>query len=212
MALIRAHKIRQVVFTGTNTDPQLYRHEARLLAALRQQLHPTTQFSLHTNGLLALRKIAICNQYDRVTLSLPSFSPVTYHQMMGVSQMPDLAEIMQQAAVPVKISCLVTAENAAEMPRFLARCRILGIRRVVLRKPFGEACNGDQAWDQITPRHELALLPQAAYRQNRVYDYFGMQVTLWNFEQSTSQSINLFSSGAISSNYLMAKHNSPGGA
>jgi MoaA/NifB/PqqE/SkfB family radical SAM enzyme len=28
---IVAHAIKQVVFTGTTTDPQLYRHEARLL-------------------------------------------------------------------------------------------------------------------------------------------------------------------------------------
>ena len=41
--LIIQHEIQQVVFTGTTTDPQLYRHEARLLALLRNRLpslHP----------------------------------------------------------------------------------------------------------------------------------------------------------------------------
>ncbi|NJN98138.1 MAG: radical SAM protein [Anaerolineales bacterium] len=40
VALIRQHGVTEVVFTGTTTDPQLYRHEARLLAWLRERLLP----------------------------------------------------------------------------------------------------------------------------------------------------------------------------
>ena len=82
--LIWQHQIRQVVFTGTDTDPQLYRHEARLLVHLRKRLPAKTQFSLHTNGRLALRKIETFNQYDRITLSLPSFQPVTQRILLQV--------------------------------------------------------------------------------------------------------------------------------
>jgi MoaA/NifB/PqqE/SkfB family radical SAM enzyme len=198
--LIRAQKIRQVILTGTNTDPQLYRHEASLLAHLREQLPAETQFSLHTNGRLALPKIEIFKQYDRVTISLPSFDPVTYHRMMGVPGPPDLSEIIRQSAIPIKISCLVTVENSADIPQFLARCRGLGVRRVVLRKPFGET----RPWNRLIPLQSLALIPQAAYRANPVYDIQGMEVTLWDFHQSTSKSTNLFASGVISSNYHLA--------
>jgi molybdenum cofactor biosynthesis enzyme MoaA len=199
--LIQQHKVRQVVFTGTNTDPQLYQHEARLLTSLRQRLHPETGFSLHTNGRLAHRRMDTFNQYDRVTLSFPSFNPVTYRQMMGVSHPPSLAEILQEATVPVKISCLVTNENAAEIPDFLQRCQALGVPRIVLRKRFGET----RPWDQLMAFQGLPLIPQDEYRNNRIYDYLGIQVTLWDFEQSTSESINLFASGVISENYLLTE-------
>ena len=72
--MIIQHGIRQVVFTGTTTDPQLYRHEARLLEFLRSQLPPGTQFALHTNGRLALKKMDTFNLYDRVCISFPTFN------------------------------------------------------------------------------------------------------------------------------------------
>ncbi len=86
--LIVEHAIKQVVFTGTNTDPQLSRHEVRLLDHLRQSLASGTQISLHTNGRLALRKIDVLNQYDRVCISLPTFNPTTYFKMMGCTVCP----------------------------------------------------------------------------------------------------------------------------
>ena len=197
--LIWQYKIRQVVFTGTDTDPQLYKHEKHLLSYLWDRLPPGTQFSLHTNGRLALRKIEIFNQYDRAAISLPSFNPETYQQIMGVSGPPNLTTILYQAKIPIKISCIVTPENAAEIPNFLAQCRELGIQRVVLRKRSGEA----QSWDQIIPVQELPFQPNGEYRANPVYDFQGMQVTLWDFDQSMSKSLNLFASGLISSNYLL---------
>ncbi len=49
-------------------------------------------------------------------------------------------------------------------------------------------------------------LPQHGnYRGNPVYDYSGMEVTYWNFDHSESTSINLFSTGVISEEYLLAK-------
>jgi len=199
--LIWQHQIRQVVFTGTDTDPQLYQHEARLLVHLRKRLSSKTQFSLHTNGRLALRKIEIFNQYDRVTLSLPSFQPATYQQMMGVPGPPDLSDILRKARIPVKISCLVTTGNANEIPQFLAHCRTLGVQRVVLRKRFGE----HKPWEQITSFDRLPFIPQDEYRSNPVNNFQGMEVTLWDFDQCTSKSINLFASGLISSTYLLTE-------
>jgi len=197
LKLIRKHKIRQVVFTGTNTDPQLYQHEARLLSYLRERLPPETQISLHTNGRLAINKIETFNQYDRAAVSLPSFEPATYRQVMGVPGPPNIAKILQRARIPVKISCLVTKENKAEIPLFLDTCHQLGVRRVVLRKRFGEV----KPWDTLISIQELALTPRFEYRTNPVYDFQGVEVTLWDFYQSASKSINLFASGLISSSY-----------
>ena len=194
--MISEYDIRQVVFTGTTTDPQLYRHEARLLDWLRSRLPPATQYSLHTNGRLALKKLDTFNLYDRVCLSFPTFNPVTYEQLMGVRGVPDLATILDRAHVPIKVSCLINEDNFAEIPEFVVHCQRLGLKRVVLRHLYGE--RGE--WPIID-----GLTPCGGYRGNLVYDYHGLEVTLWDFDQSESTSINLFSTGVISETYLLAQ-------
>jgi len=223
LSLLRRHDVRQVVLTGTNTDPQLYPHEARLIALLREQLPSAplkpagqsklaaaqerkgpgshgdakgVQLSLHTNGQLALKKMAVFNQYDRVSLSIPSFDPDIYERMTGSRRVPDLARILQEAQVPIKISCILNEHNVAQQDTFLTQCRALGIRRVVLRQLYGDT----RVWDILPGR-----LPVRTYRHNLVYDVDGMEVTYWRFEDTTSTSLNLFSDGTISTAYLLTR-------
>ncbi len=197
--LLHQHQIKEIVLTGTTTDPQLYRHEARLLAWLKEQFSPfshETRLSLHTNGQLALRKMDVFNQYHRVCLSFPSFKADTYQMMMGSPRVPDLAEILRQAVVPVKISCLLTEHNLGELADFLDRCGALGLKRVVLRQLYSDT----RRWT-LPPQ----LTPVATYRDNPVYDYHGLEVTYWRFDQTSSASLNLFSDGTISPHYLLTQ-------
>jgi molybdenum cofactor biosynthesis enzyme MoaA len=196
IALIVEHAIKQIVFTGTTTDPQLYRHEARLLAHLRERLPPNTQLALHTNGRLALKKIDVLNQYDRVCISFPTFDPATYFKMMGVRGVPDLAQIVDRAQIPVKVSCVIDEHNVHELLHFLERCHALGLKRLVLRCLYGDA----RLWNLPAD-----LLLHREYRGHPVYDYSGMEVTLWNFDRCDCTSLNLFSDGTISDEYLLAK-------
>jgi molybdenum cofactor biosynthesis enzyme MoaA len=202
--LLKRHHVTEVVFTGTTTDPQLYRHEARLLAWLRERLPPVkngrgekaVQYALHTNGQLALRKMEVLNQYSRVCISFPSFKPDTYQKMTGFPRPPHLAEIVRQAQVPVKVSCLINEHNVGEVNEFLGRCRDIGIERLVFRKLYGDT----RKWGI------LGDLPQVSvHRHNPVYDYQGMEVTYWNFDQTSSRSLNLFSDGTISPHYLLTR-------
>jgi molybdenum cofactor biosynthesis enzyme MoaA len=193
--LLRRHSVRQVVLTGTTTDPQLCRHEARLVLWLRGQL-PGVQLSLHTNGQLALKKMDTFNLYDRVALSLPAFDSDIYEKMTGSSRVPDLAAIAQAARVPVKVSCVIDEYNVGRLDVFLARCREIGIRRVVLRQLYGDA----RRWSLPTRLRRVG-----EYRHNPVYDYAGMEVTYWRFDATTSTSLNLFSDGTISGEYLLAR-------
>jgi hypothetical protein len=188
---LREHKVAQVVFTGTNTDPQLYRHEGRLLLSLRQQL-PTAQFCLHSNGALALRKMDVFNDYDRVCLSFPTFHCDLYQQLMGSRRVPDLAEIVRRSRVPVKVSALAAHTSAG----FLDRLGEIGIRRVVLRRLYG-------ARETVQLPEGLKL--QGDYRGNPVYDWNGLEVTDWNFDTSESTSLNLFPDGTISDHYLLTR-------
>jgi hypothetical protein len=197
--LLLEYEIRQVVLTGTNSDPQLYRYESNLLAMLRSHLPHGTQISLHTNGRQALLKLSVFNQYDRVSLSFPSFNPVTYHQMMGVPNPPDLAAILSAVHVPVKLSCVVDHHNLPEMDGYLRRCQELGVHRVVLRKLYGD----ERPWTRLIDIVALGLHPGAVYRGNPVFVYADMEVTLWDFDQSESTSLNLFADGTISKEYLL---------
>ncbi len=192
---VRRLGISEIVMTGTTTDPQLYRHEARLLESLRQEL-PDAKFSVHTNGALALRKMDVFNLYDRACISFPSFDRVTYAKMMGPGFVPDLEKILQHAAIPVKVSCVLNEHNIHEIPAFLSRCAAIGVRRVVLRKLFGET----RRWEVLPGER-----PVRFYRENPVYDIQGMEVTYWDFDATTSSSINLFSDGTIGPSYLLAR-------
>jgi MoaA/NifB/PqqE/SkfB family radical SAM enzyme len=188
--------IRQVVFTGTVTDPSLYRHQERLLDWLRTHIHSGASYSLHSNGVLALQRMHEFNLYDKACLSFPSFNPQTYERMMGSPKVPDLAGILRQAKIPVKISCLITSDNYPEIDGFLKRCQGLGVERLVLRRLLGENRN----WDILTDR-----TPHRHYRGNPVYDYDGMEVTYWNFDTTESTSINLFPDGTLGGSYLLTR-------
>lgn len=194
--LIQTYSVRQLAFTGTNTDPQLYRHESELLSLLREKM-PWIQISLHTNGQLARQKMGVFNLYDRATVSFPSFDPATFRKMTGTSHMPDLEAILRTSRIPVKVSCVLTGDNAGEVETFLDRCRQIGVRRVVFRECYG----------QPVPWHPPALLRQTGlYRNNPVYDWAGMEVTYWRFEQTWATSLNLFSDGSIGAEYLLDRH------
>jgi hypothetical protein len=152
--------------------------------------------TLRTNGRLALKKIDVFNHYDRVCVSFPTFDPATYEKMMGVRGVPNLAQIVDRARIPVKVSCVVNEHNFAELPEFLTRCQAIGIQRLVLRRLYGD----QRSWSVPV---QLKLLGE--YRGNPVYDYRGMEVTFWNFDQCGCASINLFSDGTISTDYLLVK-------
>lgn len=197
--MVQQYRVRNIVFTGTNTDPLLYRYTTRLLIYLRSRLASEVKFSLHTNGRLALPKMAIINQFDRLCLSLPSFNPETYWRMMGVPGVPNVADVLRRALLPVKLSCMVMDENVPEIGSYLKNCQNLGIRRVVLRKRFGEK----RSWDELLSPSILPHTPSRFYRGNPVYDLENLEVTLWDFEQAECSSINLFSVGIISTRYLL---------
>jgi len=189
------HDIQQIVFTGTTTDPQLYKHEARLLEFLRRRL-PNRQYSVHTNGQLALKKIDALNLYDRVCLSFPTFNAETYYKMMGIKRVPDLSEIISRSKIPVKVSCVINQHNINEIPEFLEGCYQAGIKRLVFRKLYKDS----RQWDVTR-----ALKVKREYRGNTVYDYKGVEVTYWDFDRAESTSINLFSTGFIGTSYLLAE-------
>ena len=192
--------IREIVFTGTTTDPHLYAHERRLIDQVRHDL-PGAQISIHTNAALTLKKIDSFNAYDRACLSLPTLNSEIYRKLMGVSQVPDLKKILAAAKIPVKVSCVVNEHNAHEVDGFLRELAVLGVRRAVLRRLYGDH-------REFNPL--AAYAPVRFYRNNPVYEIKApsgvtLEVTAWNFNTTESRSINLFADGTIGSSYLLTE-------
>jgi MoaA/NifB/PqqE/SkfB family radical SAM enzyme len=194
---VNARRIAEVVFTGTVTDPQLYAHESELLAWLKARVHGGARYSLHTNGVRALKKLEAFNAYDRVCISFPSFDPDTYAAHMGSRAVPDLAAIVRAATIPLKVSCVLDARNAPEVPDFLARLADLGITRVVFRKIFGTQ-EDHVDFDALLPRI-------GAYNGNPLYGFRGMTVGYWDFDAATSTSVNLFPDGTLGTSYRLTE-------
>ncbi len=186
--------IREVSVTGVNTDPLLYRPTQSLVERLRLEL-PDLRLSLHTNGRLAVARRDLVHLYDRATISLPSFSSTTTHAMTGSWQVLDLAAIVRAIHLPLKVSILVTEHNRAELPAILARCVDLGLRRAVLRRPYGER----GPWQPLG-----AVAPRTCFGGNPVVTVAGMEVTLWDFARTELACLNLRPDGTLDGDYQLA--------
>lgn len=194
---VNQHSIRDLAFTGTNVDPQLYLHEGKLISYLRERLTSKTNLSLHTNGLLAVRKIDTFNQYDKASISFPSFNPDTYQQVTRRKQ-PDIEGILQESVIPTKLSMLITPFNQNEINDYISRSADLGIKRIVVRKlkdreeefPVEEM----QPFGWRSPSKFVFGWP--------VYEMHGVEVTICGFDHSTANGLFLFSNGELKNHLL----------
>jgi hypothetical protein len=105
-----------------------------------------------------------------------------------------LERILAAARIPVKISTLVTEHNVAEVPSIIDRCWSLGVRRMALRRRYG-----DERRRPLLTGHR----PVSHFAGNPVYDVGGVEVTVWDFDGSTLDCLSLFSDGTISDAYLL---------
>ncbi|MEM7180140.1 MAG: radical SAM protein [Spirochaetota bacterium] len=187
--------IEEISFTGTDTDPLLYRHPEKLISWLREKI-PGVRLSLHTNGLLILRKRRIVELFDRLSISLYSFESESYNKLTGVRRMPDFVAISQSIAIPTKVSVIYSQENHTEIASIMEMCRKAHIKRFVLRKVYGFP----------GLENPFADLPvQYTFAGNPVYTIDGLEVTWWDFAKSELSCINLFADGSISEEYNITK-------
>src|SRR3989338_74883 len=193
IGMVNRHSIKDLAFTGTNVDPQLYRYEKEFIVYVRERLTFPASLSLHTNGLLALRKLDEFNSYDKASVSFPSYNPGTYAAVTGRRKQPDIQAILKAASIPVKLSMLVTPHNAGEISDYISQSAELGVKRIVIRKLKGR-------------EHEFPLesLPPFAGRQLasevfgwQVHHIDGIEVTICSFDNSTAKGLFLFSDGRL---------------
>jgi hypothetical protein len=101
---------------------------------------------------------------------------------------------MTVAQIPVKISTLLSSENIKEIPDLVDYCRELGVRRMVLRKLYG---------GKSPPPPTAGWSFARDFAGNAVYDAGGIEVTVWDFERTRLQCLNLFPDGSITDSYLL---------
>lgn len=209
----RARGVREVNLTGSNTDPLMYRHHAKLTAALRAAL-PGCVLGLRTNGALAEREYATWRLYDKASISLTTFDPDLYVRTMGCGKPPDVAAILAiRPEMPVKVNVVLCPEVLRWEPIFggdlyktLRHLCDIGVRKVNLREPYGQPHIGDpfacgDGWiEQVATRLGMP-----------VYSYHGMEVMYWDIHYVEVESVNLYASGRVSETYPITKGHAPDG-
>ena len=196
--LIDKH-ITEISFTWTNTDPLLYKHQDKLISYIRSRI-PQARISLHTNGRLLLQQKNIASLYDRIALSFPSFDEKTYRSMMWVDKVPDIKSIIKNISRPIKISCIITSENAHEVASFVQQCQKLGIKRIAFRMLYQDTVT----WDDYLDPQLLWWKKIRTFANNPVYDFHWLEITLRTFESSDIFCLNLYSNWHISDTYLLS--------
>ena len=191
---VNLHNIRDLAVTGTNTDPQLYMHEAELIQYIRSRLTKNTKLSLHTNGLLALKKIDVFNSYDKASITFHSFNPEIYHKITGSDKQPDLRQIIQESKIPIKLSMLITPYNIEEMDSYIKKTSELGIKRVVIRKLEGK--EDEYPLERLEPFKNIN--PIKYIYGWPVYNINGIEVTICGFSNVQASVLYLFSDGRLS--------------
>lgn len=184
-------QIKDLAFTGTNVDPQLYQREKELIEYVKKKLKTNTNLSLHTNGLLALKKIDIFNSYDKASISLPSFNSETYAKVTRSRKQPDIKKIIKKSKIPIKLSMLVTPFNVAEIDDYIRQCSDIGIKRVVVRKLKGR--EKEYPLENMPPFRGCKSVKTVFGWP--VYKIHNLEVTICSFDTSTAKGLFLFSDG-----------------
>ena len=205
IALVKKHAIQEIICTGTDTDPLLYHYQKELLEIFRKET-PNTKISVHTNWFLILRQLSTFNLYDKATISLPSFNETTFQTMMGTKQkVLDLQGISEATNIPLKVSRIVSEMNNTweETSDYLENISRTKIRRIAFRKLASDTSSWEK---EVEILENLWARYHWEYRGNPIYTFWDIEITLWSFTKTTSNSINLFSDGSISTTYLLKEN------
>jgi len=199
------HGVREINVTGSDTDPLLYKHMAKLKEYLKQHI-PDLIFGLRTNGALIVSKPEVWALFDKASITIQSLDPTIYKKMMGKGSVPDLEKILYMKGPDrVKINIVLGPENTENGDVFetvmgLSR---LGYKTVNLREPYGQARIGNPFEGYLQPTGYRLGMPY--------YNYRSVDVTYWDVHFVEVESVNLYASGRISVEYPISKGHAPTG-
>lgn len=204
IAKCHEHKITEVNITGTDTDPLLYKHLAKLTLVLRDKI-PGAVLGIRTNGVANTDRIGC---FDKGSISVTSFNEELYRKTMGQGKPPNVAALVKQFWIPLKLNIVLCPETVeggtkSDLMKTLGVANKLGFKRVNLREPYGQAHIGDPLKKSMSPVKETLGMP--------TYDFHGTEVTYWDVHYVEVESVNLYANGIVSETYPVTKGHHPTG-
>lgn len=192
--------IYEINVTGSNTDPLLYHFTPELKAYLLDYF-PNLLFGLRTNGVLIEQRRDIWDLYDKASITVCSFDPEVYLQMMGKGSPPDIEKILSFSEdKDVKINTVLGPANVNndDIFRTLDMCNKLGIKRINLREPYGQNHVGN-------PFTCKGIEPDSYVFGQATYHWGNVRATYWNVHYCEVESVNLYANGEVSVLYPVSK-------
>jgi hypothetical protein len=192
----RAHKVSEVNITGTNTDPLMYHYLPDLIRELQEW---GMRVGLRTNGATNLSWLGLV---DKASVSIHSFNPTIYRNIMGRGYPPDLSDILKRCP-NLKLNVVLCPENAGmDLLQTIHHASEVGIRKINLREPYGQPHRGDPlpefGWHSTGTRYGMP-----------VYQYATTEVMYWDVHFVEVESVNLYANGNVSETYPITQGYDP---
>lgn len=190
--------ISNVYLTGSNTDPSLYRHMAKLVYLIRSEINPDI-LGIRTNGISNQQHLRL---FDHVSISVTSLDPEIYQATMGCGTPPNIKTLLVDIGPEnLGVNIVLCPETLHEdLARTLRRLLLMGVRRVNLREPYGQPRIGNPI-PKIAPRK----IPANELYGNPQYVFGDMIVTYRDVHYTNVSSVNLYANGVVSIDYPVTK-------
>ncbi len=201
----RAHNVKTIYLTGTNTDPLLYRHHFKFLEAVRGH---GFEVGIRTNGIHDLSQI---KNYDKASISVCSINNDVNTKMMG-GPAPDVLNAMCLTSNRLKVNIVLGPENCYQddLIQTLHYLCNLGVPRINLREPYGQPHVGNpmpgiikSEWDRWRTLSLQTLEPLFGMPH---YQIGATKIVYWDVHYVEVESVNLYTGdGRISVEYPITK-------
>jgi len=186
---VNTNKIRYISISGVHGDPCQANNINNLIEYIRDNNKNLT-ISLHTNALHP-QSTEIINQCDKATITYPSFIPYVYKDIMRVPYFFDIKKSIKKYKTPIKLSMLLPSTcTPALLDHYIYSCRGIGVKRIVLRQIMGEE-------PLMFPYRMLKPYYARNFKNNKVYDVDGVEVTIWDWEKTSITGLYLMPNGKI---------------
>lgn len=199
----REKGISEVNVTGTNTDPLLYMHTRELKDYLLAEI-PDLLFGIRTNAVK--KNLDLLKLYDRGSVTICSFDPTIYKQMMGKGAPPNFEAIMEATKdwTDLTINVVLGDENVLNDDIFKTINHIADFKvdKINLREPYGQPHVGN-------PLKKLRR--DGWIYGNPFYMFDVTQVTYWDVHYTHVESVNLYANGRVSTDYPITLGHSENG-
>ena len=206
--LLKKDNINKVYLTGCNTDPLLYKYLDELIDYLKIS---GFNVGIRTNGLLTEQHIDTINKInDKYSISVHSFNKQTNRKITKLCYSLDLDRIIKSIKVPIRIAIVVNRYNYNEildMIEYLSKYKLsyIQLRCIATDKNYDMFKEDIEKYECLEKEIDKKFKIKRDYYTSKIYDIYGIEVSLWRTIKTTINSYNYFVNGLISDNYFIVE-------